>query len=288
MGDMFGDDDSNNSVQTVEQEQQEVYSDMQMEEYLFSDTGFNSKICTLLYGKDGTCKSGIVLDYIKQCNLKPDEKIIVIDLDGGCEPIALTHHTEAYIKTKQLIIKNPITETFDKDMNVVVDYRQTMNNIKRIFKYLKTNVQKQKVRAVVLDGLSTLLKYCEYQTRSDKHIAADGGMQLRYWINRQRFFMTIMEIAKSLPCDRFFIAHEDFNADEDDKEKSSVVRATNRMMFQKIACTTKKTKDGKQFIATIDKSKTNTDSEGKSFIILDVPNDKSFTWDTAKLYEMLQ
>lgn len=261
---------------------EKAFDEKEIEEFLFNDDGYKSKVCALLYGKDGTGKSGIVLDAAKQ--LKDDEKMVIIDLDGGCEPIALTHHSDEY-KNRKIIIKNPIVATVT-DKDVEIDYQQTMNNIKKVLYYLKNNIEKHKVRIIVLDGLSTLLKYCEYQTRSDKHIAADGGMQLRYWINRMRFFLTIMEVAKSLPCDRYFIAHEDFIINTGE-EKSSVVIKTNQMMFQKIKCTTETAMDGKVFKAIIDKNKANTASEGQEFKFLSV-KDKKYKWDTKEIFEVLK
>lgn len=278
-------------VEEIKRKKQ-IMDEKETEHWIFEKQETVSKICALLYGKDGTAKSGVVLDY----PLKKDEKMIILDLDGGCLPIAMQFHTEK-LNSGQIIIKNPIEYTDDYE----IDYLATMKKVRAVCVYLRDNYKKQNVKVVCVDGLSTLLKYCENQTRADKHVLPDGGMSFAYWKNRMHYFITTLETIKSLNCDRFFISHEDFIIGEDaevmttadlkvkGKNKvSSVVLKTNQMMFQKFKCDKKKHgKAGMLYTIESDKVKANPGQEGKVFNILTIKDDGSYEWNTKELYKVM-
>lgn len=227
----------------------------------------------LVIGSDGSGKSGIVLDY---CNKLP-KPTLVIDLDGGCIPLIYEH----YKGSKKFLVP-PILETTITPDGIDIDYVKTMAKVKGLIKY---GVEHQnEYSAIVLDGLSTLLKHAEYLSRIDKNIAIDGGMQMRYWILRAKVFTEIVEIMKSAQyLDRFYIAHEDLVAT---KDSAAVKQKLNAMVHQRIVCRKEDNLGTVKFIAKIDKSKYNLKLEGKDFTFATVSGDKT-TWDVSKIFENL-
>lgn len=227
----------------------------------------------LVIGSDGSAKTGIVMSY---CNELP-KPTLIIDLDGGCLPLLY----EYYKGSKKFLIP-PILETKVTPEGIDIDYIKTMAKIKGLIKY---GVEHQnEYSAIVLDGLSTLLKFAEYQSRIDKNIAIDGGMQMRYWIVRAKVFTEIIEIMKSASfIDRFYIAHEDLVAT---KDSAAVKQKLNAMVHQRIICRKEENFGKVSFIAKIDKSKYNLKLEGKDFTFATVEGDKT-TWDVSKIFEKL-
>ena len=152
---------------------------------------------------------------------------MIIDLDGGNLPIWKTYHKD----NTNLIVFDPFEYTADKS-DIVPNYQKMIAKIKAVLMYVKNH--HEDYSCVVLDGLSTLLKFCEYLMRLDKQIAPDGGVNLRYWLQRNKRFAEVIDYMKSIPnVDKFFIGHEDFIM----KDEAAAVKAkTNQMIHQRIIC----------------------------------------------------
>ena len=228
----------------------------------------------LVIGNDGTGKSGIVLDYLS----KKPKKSLIIDLDGGNTPLI----NEYYKDNEKLIVLNPLEVKMGEE-DVEIDYKMTMAKIKALIKYVREH--RVEYSGLVIDGLSTLLKHAEYQLRIEKNIAPDGGMQMRYWLNRSKVFIEILDFMKSIPViDKFYIGHEDFMVKED---MAAVKSKTNQMIHQRIICSKKQEMGKVSFIAKIDKSKYNLGMEGKEITFATVEGDKG-TWNATKIFEKLK
>ena len=78
----------------------EEFDEEAMRKWWYSDNREEpSKICMMILGEDGTGKSGLAMGY----PLKENEKMFIMDLDGGCRAILkYQKHPE------QFIIKNII------------------------------------------------------------------------------------------------------------------------------------------------------------------------------------
>ncbi len=268
------------------------FTDEDIRKYLFDgETDMEKKLCTLIYGVDGTGKSGIVLNYIAK-NLKDEEKSVIIDLDSGCLPLIASYYPE---KAKQMIVRNPISMTFLEN-EVVLDYKLTLSRIKAIVDFVKRYHKKEKIKALTIDGISTLLKYAERQMRLEKHIAPDGGVVNRFWMVRNQMFEEILEEAKSIGINVFFISQEDFIPipqgvvdDSGNPQKlSSIKSKANAMAHQKIRCFRKDDIDKVEYIAIIDKSKYNSLCDGKSIVFCTVDKKaKTVTFDTSEIFKEL-
>lgn len=289
------DDEPKKEIQTTTDkkipEEKTGFNLEEIKQYWLEDNELKEKLVCLLYGKDGTAKSGIALDYITDEDIKNGRRCMVIDLDGGNVPLILRQHKERCEKFGRkvqdvFLVRNPVV--LDDDTGDV-DYKATFNNIKEAIYLAKHKHKELELKFIVYDGLSTALKYAEYQMRVEKHIQVDGGVQLLYWLRRNKIFKEILDQIKSLPVSSFFIAHEDFVLKELD-DNSSIKEATNAMMHQKIKCTRtdNKVKNKVEFKAVIDKSKYSPESEGANFIILEVDKEeKKIIWNTKDLFKSL-
>lgn len=261
-----------------------LYSDADVKSWTEQENP-ESKFCTLVYGADGAGKTGLVFDLLDYMDPNKEGKMWVIDLDGGGAPLKNTYHN---IKKDRLTVINPLVTT-ETEEGTTINYQGTFAKIRAIIRYVKNNHKKEKIIAIVFDGLSTALQYAEQQMRLDKNIDVDGGVMLKYWLIRNKVFLETLEQCRTIPIAKFFIAHENFMSSDDPKAKvSSIIAKTNAMMIQKIRCQRLSTPVGVDFVATIDKNKYNVKSEGERTVFCSVNKDKTFRWNTQKIFELLQ
>ena len=271
-------------------------SDVQKEDVAWmleeNELKIDNKLCCLIYGKDGRGKSGIALDYLTDEDIKNGRKIVIIDIDGGMTPLIKNYHGERVRKAKKklhevFIIKNPLKSTV-KDGKYSVDYRATFQNILKMISVTRAKAKEWKIKAIIVDGVSTLLKYAEKQMRLEKNLQADGGVSMRYWLIRNALFEETIQQVMSLPINKIFIAHDDFILDGVDNASSIKIRM-NAMMLQKIRCVRKTQKDSSvEFRAVIDKDKLNVLNENETIRFLIVNNvRKGFDWEANKVWKKI-
>ena len=264
-------------------EQPNILSSAEIEKWLFEPNDMTANYCCMIYGADGTGKTGIALDFLNDADAKAGKKIIVIDLDGGNLPLIAKYHKD---KINNIIVKNPL-ELKIANGDITTDYKLTLARIKAVVNWVAENYRKHKIKAVVFDGLSTALKFAENQMRVEKHLTVEGGVNMAYWKIREKLFLDIISAIKSLPLSKFFIAHEDFIKREDDDKFAAVKAKTNAEMHQKIRCIRDDATNVK-FKAIIDKSKFKVGSEGKviEFCIVDKETEKA-KWNTNEIFKAL-
>lgn len=112
----------------------------------------HSSINMVLYGHDGTGKTGAAMDCRTQVQKERGEKLIVYDLDGSAGPIKEKYHGD----DENIVIFDP----FEVHADGKIDYVTTYNKILVTTRYLVQNEGKLELAAVVFDGLDTLLKTC--------------------------------------------------------------------------------------------------------------------------------
>jgi len=247
--------------------------------WLMSTENPNGTSCILLYGADGTGKSGLA----QASPLRGKGKMIVFDMDRSNMPIWEAYHD----CDPNIIIKDPVMMGFDDDGNYTIDYLATMNKIKASLVWIRDNHEKHKITVVCLDGLNKLLKYAEYQMRIDTHIQVDGGVSMRYWIRRSKAFMEILEVLKGLPVHKIYIAHEDFQV-KDNEVVAAVKSNTNQLMDVKCFLERKDYDDQVQFYGTVDKHKSNSAFEGKEITFLEVDKKTGKSeWNSTEVWSVL-
>lgn len=275
----------------IYEDKSSLFPDEKVKEWMKESTESKaSNIFCLLYGKDGSGKTGIVLDYLTEEDIKQGKKMVVIDLDGGATPLKESYHKN---KTENLIVIDPLVTTETKE-GTQIDYQSTFAKIRAIIRYVNNNYKQEKIKAIVFDGLSTALSYAEQQMRIEENVDVIGGVQQRYWLIRNKIFLDTLKQIKSIPIAKFFIGHTNFIIDDFDpmvpgsRKPSSVVDQTNQMMFQKIRCERKEKGDNVAYFATFDKAKHSVKNEGEQIKFCEVnTKTKTFKWDTARIREVL-
>lgn len=276
------------TIPVIEEQKKDIISDTDFEKWLMTSTE-KEKIVCLLYGEDGTGKTPIPLSYLSEEDIKAGMSCVVIDLDGGCIPLINRYYSQLCVKNNRkpsevYIVKNPLVQA-SKEGDECIDYKETFNIIRKMIRWTKENWEKKKLKFIVFDGLSTALKHAESQMRLEKSLDADGGVQLRFWLVRNKIFSETLEMIKGLPISSFFIGHTDFIL-KNDGEDSSLKVKTNAAVHQKIKCI--KTRVGTKTILTakIEKSKYNVKLEGKEIVFCEVDGKEgTYSWNGNKVLE---
>lgn len=251
-------------------------------------------IKALFYGGDGVGKSGTALELLDMINIEEGECVLMVDLEAGNLPSIAAYHQD---RLKDLILwPDPVTykeiQRPDGTPEIVVDYLETMSQIKAAALWAMKNKEKENIKAIVVDGLSTLLKFAEWQMKIDKNVDAGGGVAQRYWVIRNQAFIEMIQIYKTVPLDTIFVGNINFEIDPNDKDVSKIYRDVNDLVFQKVKFTVEETPDGLiQFWAKIEKSKQNIKSRGKriKYAEVDLKNEESdYWWDARVVIDALR
>jgi len=251
-------------------------------------------IC-MVYGSDGTAKTGLILSYL----IKNDKKTLYLDIDGNSGGLL----SSIYNNNKLIRLINPRKShlVYNKRYDLTtpeIDYKASFNEIKLIAYYLEQNTDK--FDAVVVDGASTLLDYAQQQMRMDKNIDPDGAVNMKYWMNRNKIFLDVLDLFRNINnMDKIFAGHENFISVPGTKSismggelvkignTSSVVEKTNRMMDERIYMEVT-TKDGAfdpaknmdyKIIATIHKFRPNADKVLNKYVVLEKKDGKTIWHD---------
>lgn len=166
----------------------------------------NKKI--LISGMNGTAKSSLGLALATQ-NLKDDEVVIYIDIDNSGLEIVQEFYFDFYQK-KQIRIYNPY-KTHKINGVSVKDEEGIVGASGSAAESVREAIDNGfKIKAVIVDGISFLLEYCESIMRIDKNKAADEGISMAAWKIRNKAFRDFSSPYMALPVPVIFISHEDF------------------------------------------------------------------------------
>jgi len=241
-----------------------------------------SNICAVFYGVDGTGKTGAAIDCRTPEEIKEGWKVYVIDFDDGCAPLKYKY----YDNDENLILLDPTYIGEDNKPDYVATYDKTLAIIKYILEQEKAG---ENIKAVVLDGLDSLLKTCEYVMKIED-LKIDPQAQITQsweWGKRNSKYYTILLLLKRLKCYKFYITHmKDLKKwtivpGSGERELSVVGSKPNwqdqtpNMMFQKVLFT-REDSNGKVILkAKVEKCKTNISLEGKEVVIAEITKDKA-------------
>lgn len=223
--------------------EEQIVPDMKdIEDWLNAPNEMRHTFIMLIYGKDGTAKTGIVAHHL----VKNKKRTLYLDIDGNAAGIFTTFYPDATF----IRVKNPLVSKLvmvDGLPDVVIDYKRTFAKIKMALKYVADNPDK--FDAVVIDGVSTLVDYAEQQMKVEKNIAADGSVQMKFWMRRNAHFLNVLEQTRAIRgVDKFFIAHDNFveipgvsrvkmgTEMVELQNTPAYVLKTNRMMDQRVFC----------------------------------------------------
>jgi len=240
-----------------------------------------SSICMVLYGDDGVGKSGAVLDCRDDEAIKAGKKVIVIDLDASCAPLKAKFWND----DENVIILDPTTLLPDG----TIDYVTTYNKVLALIRYISDEQDNMNLQAVVLDGLDTLLKTCEYVMRYED-LRIDPDVQIKdqwQWTRRNRRYNTVVILLKHLRCDRFFTTHlkevKEYRGGQlSTKDKvPDWEKQTPGIMFQRVLLERTTSEGITTFTAKIEKAKGALEVEGKEYLVAEVQQGKTM-WNGLK------
>lgn len=155
---------------------------------------------TLILGKEGSGKSGIVMSYLA----KNKKRAMIIDLDGGMGK-NLVHYPGA---EEFIHVENPLVLDLDSEGKRKINYVKTFETIKEIIAFV--DEFRDEYDALVLDGISTLYEFASKQVKIDKHIQPDGEVNFKFWQIRNDYFAGVIETTRAIDgIDQIFIGHDD-------------------------------------------------------------------------------
>jgi hypothetical protein len=241
----------------------------------------HSNVCVVLYGQDGVGKSGAAIDCYTEEDIKNNKKIVIFDLDGSAGPIVHKYHEK---NGHNILLFDPTVLTPQGDIDYVTSY----NKILAVTKYLVEKEDELNLKAVVFDGLDTLLKICEYVMRYED-LKIDPDVQIKdafNWSKRNRRYLTIVLLLKHLKCDKYFTTHmKDVQiwkrgpepGLEKIGEKPDWEKSTPGIMFQKVFLKRIQVDNQTSFEAIVEKAKGALDLEGSIHKVAEKTND-GFRW----------
>jgi len=277
------------STEASEEEKQKVVKTFSPQDVagIIKDAGEDivaSNVCCVFYGHDGTTKSGVCMDCRTPEEVKAGKQVIIIDLDGSASPLKVKY----FKNDKNIKVIDPIEMLEDGN----IDYISTYNKVLAIVRYIRENEANLNLAAVVLDGLNTLLKTCEYVMRYE-NLKVDPDVQIHdrwQWAIRNRRYLVPVILLKRLHCKRLFTTHL--------KELKQYVqgqlihldwvpdweKSTPGIMFQRVLLERREIKDNVEFIATVKKAKGALHLEGKTYKVAEVTAGKTKWYGLSNLY----
>jgi len=236
-----------------------------------------SPINLAIYGHDGTTKSGTCMDVRTEQDIKEEKNVFVIDVDGSAGPL-WEHY---WNRDPHIIIYDPneINEETGE-----IDWIKTYQNMHDVARYLRLEEKNLNLRAVVIDGLDTFFKVCEHKMRiADLKIGATARIDMFSWGIRNNDFLTVVKLIKGLRCDKLYTTHLKPEKEWVVGPDGSKTLATTdwhpywestmpNLLFQKLKAERIEEEKGKivKFVATVEKSKTNSAWEGKKITLLTI------------------
>ena len=230
----------------------------------------NKKI--LISGMNGTAKSSLSL-ALAISNLKEDEVIIYVDIDNSGFEIVQEFYLD-YYKKRQVRIYNP-DRTHEVNGVTVKDEEAIVGASGSAAQSIKDAINAGfKVKAVIVDGISFLLEYCESIMRIDKNKAADEGIPMGAWKIRNKAFRDFSSPYMALPVPVIFISHEDFIREmQPEGQKFASVKqrfideCSVRLVLEK---RNGSNPDVTEYLATIRKNRADVTKENQEYIFMKI------------------
>jgi len=154
-----------------------------------------------LVGKENTAKTGLAIDLARQA-IGPDAKIVVIDIDNSA--LQTIEHNYGDDENIQVI---PLFDEMDASIfndDNTTNWSALMDKASWFVHFIGDACREGEIGAVVFDGGSTFLKWCEFSMResliSRGVIESDGdNFNQKEWRERNRLFRDVINRFHQLP-----------------------------------------------------------------------------------------
>ena len=245
-----------------------------------------SFLTALFVGDNATGKSGTADAYIDL--LKPDEKIMFIDLDAGNEENLQYWKDE--IEQGKMIYDNPKVWEVDpskSNRQAYINYDATISYMRQVAMWLEEYHEELNIKAVIVDGLKVLSNYAEYQMKNEKNMDAAGDAKRKYWRVRNIDVLETMELFKVLPMDTIFIGNLSFNKPPADKgalDQDIDDMMSQKVLFKKVV----EPEGGTNFVAKILKSRQSFEEKEREIVFATIDRESNvFEFDGALVFDGL-
>ena len=282
---------------SIQEEDRESAFDRIEKQFLtIPDLPVEAHLCALFVGDNGVGKSGAATSYLKF--LKDDECIVYVDLDAGDMDNLVQYWREEVANGKLRYYYPIIWENETKDgKQARVNYDKSIEEMRLIAMWILQedkegipNYEKYNIKAVVLDGLSKLKGYAEYQMKNETNMDRTGDPMRKYWRIRNLDFLETLELYKVIPIDTIFVGREDFN--KEPEKMGAIDRDTNDLVSQKLLFKVDKNEaTGKvEFKARVLKSRQSFENRERELIFarIDPDAEPRACWEATRIYELLR
>lgn len=267
----------------------------------------------LLYGKDGTMKTGLVLQCIN--GLSDDGKIVVFDFDDSAGMLVDNYYDE---QAERLLVRTPIVtvpgySSDDVDVSEAartdfpadadpgdIDIERTFERLHKGLDWIDEHADDENIEMVVFDGLGRLMALCEMYMRNKHDFDYEDGLNQRYWKIRTKTMRDLLYRARSMPMYTVFIGHDYFNIkDTSENEISNLAMDVNKMSHIKLHMQRDEPRDIQnsdaidqtvEFTALFDKNKYDVLLEGQERTVMEVDQndgDPELTLQTGDVVDEL-
>lgn len=206
---------TNTDLKTVPDKTRQPKQDLADENYklMFGGTSWksirqvNEKI--LIAGENSTGKTSLALNLALH-DIKDDEIVMYVEIDNSGAQLIKTYYLD-YVENEQLRPMNAVATKVDESGKTILLEEKTVNNAASFATVAQMALDNGfKIKTIIIDGLSFLLKYCEAVMRIDKRKAVDDGIPMGAWKVRNDKFTKFYSPFMLLPTSVIFLAHEDF------------------------------------------------------------------------------
>jgi len=206
-----------------------------------------------LVGKENTAKTGMALSLARTPKeIKEKKRVLIFDFD--CSAESTVEHISPQDTSIQIFrIFDELDESLFNDDNST-DWPALIRKTEWFVSLAAEEVAKGDVAAIIFDGASTYMKWCEFAmtwfllNRSKSPINVEDGDRFNQaeWRTRNKLFRDTINRIHSLPCDRIFFtfhlkAHRTYVSDGSGKkvlmtvgEKPDWVDGTQRIFSQQL------------------------------------------------------
>lgn len=240
-----------------------------------------SNLLAVLYGFDGVGKTGCAMDCRREDEM--DQTIYVLDCDGG----ALAIKKKYFGNDPNVKIFDPLTQDDEGNIDYATTYRKCLHFVRYIRQKERDG---ERIKAVIMDGIDSFLKNCEILMKIEdlKQDPTSRVKDVWSWEKRNtRFYQVVIPLTR-MKCQRYFITHMkplmDFVSDGKGGRALKVVghepvweKTFPARMHQKIHLERIEEGDVIRLKATIEKSKTALELEGKEYNVAEITKD-SASW----------
>lgn len=244
-------------------------------------------------GKEVKDDDGNTIMVWPEEDLKDHDFIFYIDIDNSGHEIAEIFFKD-YIDTRRVILWNPVQTTSTEEGATIVDRGETVSAIATAAATLQDMIAEgYKVKAVIIDGISFVLQYCEAFMRDEKGLGADEGAKHQVWKIRNDKFREFKDPFMALPLTVIFIGHEDFIPEYTPADQNFALVKQKLIDECSMRIILTKVQDPnnthiQHYLATIKKDRSNVLVVDKDYIFMSVNNKKNVVeTDHDKIFDAI-